>query len=420
MEATKGTWTSSIGPRMAKAVNAALHAVTWEGKTRVEISGVTGVNEFRAVTTSMFGEGRPEAVVGLEDIGNRYEWTLTSENYKRVIAELDTLKRRLEESRPVIDNRRTPADEAERVDTNRAASQDRAIETRAKQAEIDRITVELRVQYPWAKQSGSDHARAASNIKRELAEAFPGIKFRVRSESFSGGNAVDVHWEDGPTTKEVDAITGKYQRGDFDGMQDLYEYDNSAHAEAVGAWLGAAKYVQTHRDMSHAVTWEIARLLCEAQGIEYRQPEHIYELRNVRNLYGWGDGEDLLTHVWRLFSTVSFPASFEIAGLASNEEAGHCEPYTLVFKTPEPGPAPTPDAPEPGGLGCEIQQHHHTKRGCDFWLVVLTDRVDRETFERLRDRCKALHGWYSRQWGSTPGGFAFELRATAEAFSKTL
>lgn len=418
MQATQGKWSSSIGPRMAKAVNAAFHAVTWEGKTRVEWIGVVGGEESRMAVTSMFGEVRPEAAVGLEDIGNRYEWALTAENYKRVIAELDTLKRRLEESRPVVDNRRTPAEEAERIDTNRAASQDRAIEARAKQAEIDRITEDLRAQYPWAKQSGSDHARAAANIKRELGEAFPGIAFRVRSESFAGGNAVDIHWEDGPTTKEVEAFTGKYQRGDFNAMEDIYEYDNSAHAEAVSAWLGSSKYVHTHREISHTVTYTTARLLCEAQGIEFRQPEHVYELRNVQHLYGWGDKEDLLTHVWRVFQFVSFPAEFEIVGLQRDEENGHFEPYTLELKRPEPAPE---TALEPmTGLACEVQQHHHTKRGRDFWLVVLKDRVDRETFEQLRDRCKALHGWYSRQWGKTPGGFAFELRATAEAFAKTL
>lgn len=331
MTTTKTTWTSSLGPRMAKAVNAAINAVNWEGQSRVELSGVAGVNEFRAVTTSMFGEVRGEAIVGINDIGARYEWNLTPENYKRVIAELDTLKRRLEETRPVVDNRRTPAVEAERIDARKAADQDRAIEARAKQAEIDRITSELQSQYPWAKRAGSDHARAAANIRRELADAFPGVKFRVRSESFSMGDSVDVHWEDGPTTAEVEAITGKYQRGHFDGMEDLYKYDHSAHAEAVRNWLGSSKYVQTHREASDAVILTTARLLCEAQGIEYTHPEHLRDLRNVRNLYGAGDGEDLLTHVWRVVQFVSFPAVFKVSGLKRDERPSHREPYTLVL-----------------------------------------------------------------------------------------
>lgn len=415
---TKRKWGGSIGPRMAKAVNAAWSAVNWEGKTQLELSGVVGQNEHRAVVTPMFGPVRQEASDGLHDIGERYEWTLTPENYKRVIAELDTLKRRLEESRPVVDNRRTPEAEAERISEHKAAEQDRTIEARAHQAEVARLLSDLQSQYPWAKQDGSDHARASANIKRELAQAFPGIKFTVRSDSYSGGNSVDIGWHDGPTSKEVEAIADKYQHGSFDGMQDLYEYDRSAYSEAVDRWLGSAKYVHAQRGMSDEVTLTTARLLCEAQHVPYVQPEHTWELRNIRNLYGNGDGEDLLTHVWRLVQHVSFPPSFEIVGLKRDEESGHYEPYTLELKTPEPTQAAAQG--NYGNLACEVQQHHHTKRGCDFWLVVLTTRVERDTFERLRDKCKAANGWYSRQWGKTPGGFAFELQATAEAFAKSI
>lgn len=413
--ATKTKWAGSIGPRMAKAFNTAWVAVPWEGKTRVEITGVVGQDESRHVLTEMCGEVRAEATAGLQDIGDRYEWTLTAENYKRVIAELDTLKRRLEESRPVVDLRRTPQAEAERISERKAADQDRAIEARAKHAEVDRITADLKARYPWAKQTGSDHARASANIKRELAEAFPGIKFSVRSDSFSGGDSVDIGWLDGPTSKEVEAITSKYRRGSFDGMTDCYDYDHSAYTAAVDQWLGSARYVHCQRGSSDEVTHATARLLCEAHRIPYVQPEHTWELRHVRNLYGSGDGEDLLTHVRRLVQFVSFPAVFEVIGLQRDEESGHHEPYTLALKVPDP-----PAQAAAAGLTCEVQQHHHTKRDCDFWLVVLTTRVDRDEFERLRDRCKEMHGWYSRQWGKTPGGFAFELQATANAFAKSL
>jgi hypothetical protein len=316
---------------MAKAVNEAWGAVSWEGKTHVEVTGVVGQDERRSVLTAMCGDVREDATAGLQDIGDRYEWTLTTENYKRVIAELDTLKRRLQESRPVVDNRRTPAVEVARIEERKAADQDRAIEARAKNADCERITADLQAKYPWAKKTGSDHARAAANIKRELAQAFPGATFKVRSDSFSGGTSVDIDWQDGPTTKEVEAITGKYQYGSFDGMQDLYEYDHSAYTAAVRKWLGSAKYVQTQRNASDAVILTTARLLCEVQRIPYTQPEHLRDLRNVRGLYGVGDGEDLLTHVWRLVQFVSFPPTFEITGLQRDEESGHCEPYTLTL-----------------------------------------------------------------------------------------
>lgn len=80
---------------------------------------------------------------------------------------------------------------------------------------------------------------------------------------------------------------------------------------------------------------------------------------------------------------------------------------------------------ESGGIGgpfhgCEVQKHHHSKRGFDFWLVVLADRVDRSEYERLLNRCESLGGWYSRKWGRTPGGFAFREQSAAERFAREI
>lgn len=85
------------------------------------------------------------------------------------------------------------------------------------------------------------HALAAKKIKAELKKAFPSTKFRVVSSSYSMGTSVDVHWADGPTQKEVEKISKKYQYGHFDGMSDTYEMDNK------NANLPQAKYVHGHR-----------------------------------------------------------------------------------------------------------------------------------------------------------------------------
>ncbi len=73
-----------------------------------------------------------------------------------------------------------------------------------------------------------------------------------------------------------------------------------------------------------------------------------------------------------------------------------------------------------GPQTAEVQKHYHSKREVDFWLVVLSERVDRPQFESIRSNCKAAGGWYSRKWGSTPGGFAFDNQADAETFSASL
>jgi hypothetical protein len=104
-------------------------------------------------------------------------------------------------------------------------------------------------------------AIGSANIRTELAKAFPGIKFAVRSSSYSGGCSIDIAWTDGPTTEQVEEISKKYQTCGFDGMQDLeYRLDN--------VWpdiFGGANYVHTQREVSAV------------------------HLREVVAYFGWGD-----------------------------------------------------------------------------------------------------------------------------------
>jgi hypothetical protein len=98
------------------------------------------------------------------------------------------------------------------------------------------------------------HSLASANLKKLLAHTFPGFVFSVRSSSFSGGNAVDVSWVDGPTHDEVDAIADRFQECDFDGMDDSTSYRHNIFAEM----FGGAKYVNCHRSVSAARHVEIA------------------------------------------------------------------------------------------------------------------------------------------------------------------
>lgn len=90
--------------------------------------------------------------------------------------------------------------------------------------------------------------KGSKNLRRELKDLFPKTKFSVRSRSFSGGDAIDVNWTDGPTTEAVEKISGKYQQGSFNGMEDIYEYSQTNVWPGI---FGGAKYVQTHRHYSN-------------------------------------------------------------------------------------------------------------------------------------------------------------------------
>ncbi len=134
----------------------------------------------------------------------------------------------------------------------------------------------------------STHSQAAQQIKSELKAAFPTVKFSVKSDSFAGGDAVRIRYEDGPTTKQVDEIVGKFQSGSFNSQEDLYEYDNRKED------LPQVKYVQVARDKSEAKKAEVMEMI----GITTEtENEWFADFRCY--------GSEL---VWRKFSTIDFTA----------------------------------------------------------------------------------------------------------------
>lgn len=68
--------------------------------------------------------------------------------------------------------------------------------------------------------------QTAKIIRKVLKDKFPGIKFSVRSETYSMGSSININWTDGPNTKEVDQEIKIYSSSGFDGMIDLKYYIN--------------------------------------------------------------------------------------------------------------------------------------------------------------------------------------------------
>lgn len=95
--------------------------------------------------------------------------------------------------------------------------------------------------------AGNGCVIAAKNVRIELKAAYLNVKFRVTSDKYAGGNAVRIEYVDGPTPSAVEEICDKYQAGSFNGMEDLYEYDNA------NLWIdafGSATYVTVNRKYS--------------------------------------------------------------------------------------------------------------------------------------------------------------------------
>lgn len=130
----------------------------------------------------------------------------------------------------------------------------------------------------------SSHAAAAKAMKAELSTLFQGIKFSCKSESFSGGNSVNVDWHDGPTSEEVDKIIRKYQYGHFNGMEDIYEDTNRRND------IPQVKYVSTSRHESPETeealkSPEVAKILehfpADREWERERFPSHIFNNTSI-------------------------------------------------------------------------------------------------------------------------------------------
>lgn len=109
----------------------------------------------------------------------------------------------------------------------------------------------------------TEAARCAKQIKQELTKAFPKIKFSVKSKNYAGGDSVDIYWDNGPTTEQVEKYTDKYQEGHFNGMEDIYEYSNNRDD------IPQAKYVFAKRELTNELTQYFAEQIAKKAGVTF-------------------------------------------------------------------------------------------------------------------------------------------------------
>lgn len=154
----------------------------------------------------------------------------------------------------------------------------------------------------WQADSGTTYftcAETAKLIRQALWESFDSrTRFRVRSKTYTGGASIRVSWQDGPTVKQVDAVTQRFAGGYFDGMTD-YQGGYESRFKGESVHFGAT-FIFTERSYSAAFcrrVWpRIHRMnLWTAQdgtSLE-RVPDPVFEdgdgrfpLRNVRDFDG--------------------------------------------------------------------------------------------------------------------------------------
>lgn len=70
-------------------------------------------------------------------------------------------------------------------------------------------------------------AETAKLVRKQLATHFPGVKFSVKSSTYSMGASIHISWTDGPRDKEVERIANSFEGASFDGMNDLKSNQDS-------------------------------------------------------------------------------------------------------------------------------------------------------------------------------------------------
>ena len=156
-----------------------------------------------------------------------------------------------------------------------ARDQRKAIEKEAAKAKFIAEMERLRKEYPQLLVAAdeTDHRKRAAKNMRILLKQFKGCKFSVRTDD----NSIRVSWMDGPTVPQVNEIINAFKAGNFDGMTDSYEYQESPWNEL----FGSAMYVFSDRGYSEdllkrSVVYLWQRLPGNLHGIP--QPENPAEV----------------------------------------------------------------------------------------------------------------------------------------------
>ena len=109
-------------------------------------------------------------------------------------------------------------------------------------------------------------AETAKMIRQVLKESFPGVKFSVKSSTYSMGASITVRYQDGPTADAVKSVVSIFEASYFDGMQD-YKGQRYSAIDGQEVRFGA-DYVFVNRSYSVEFLTVMARDVCQKYGME--------------------------------------------------------------------------------------------------------------------------------------------------------
>jgi len=107
-------------------------------------------------------------------------------------------------------------------------------------------------------------AETAKLVRAALKEAFPGVKFSVRSSVYSGGASINISYADGPSCEQVKGIVSVFEGSYFDGMTD-YKGSNYSSLDGEEVRFGA-DFIFVNRTFSLALFTSLVAYACKEYG----------------------------------------------------------------------------------------------------------------------------------------------------------
>lgn len=141
-----------------------------------------------------------------------------------------------------------------------------------KAKKIDTQVFEKKTYAPeeWVK---ADSRKTTNLIKKYLKQKY-GIDVRIKSDVFSGGNSLDIFYAMGTDPKVIEVEIKRLQFGNFNSMEELYEYKDEGQRGIIldGYKLDSYKYVNATREIPDDFKIRMGVLLSEKYNIDGFEP----------------------------------------------------------------------------------------------------------------------------------------------------
>jgi hypothetical protein len=147
--------------------------------------------------------------------------------------------------------------------------------------------------------TGLTCTQTAALVRAAVTAAFPGTRFTVRSNRYTGGGSIRVTWTDGPSIAAVEPLLDRYRRSDFNLGND----DRTTHREpgllafpdhTVAEVRYGADFVYANRMLSDTYRTQLRAITAGLLGEDADPDLHYGTISTPYGLFDGGNGRSLL------------------------------------------------------------------------------------------------------------------------------